>query len=89
MLVMENKTKVSKPVIGVVNSVGMDKSAKMEVSSIKKHPLYKKYLKRDKSIIFHDENNECKVGDTVKVVEVRPLSKQKRHRLVEIVKRAE
>lgn len=73
---------------GIVCSVNMQKTAKMKISYIKKHKLYKKYLKMEKTILFHDEKSECRVGDIVKVVETRPLSKLKRHSLVEIIHRA-
>jgi small subunit ribosomal protein S17 len=73
---------------GVVCSVGMQKTAKLKISYIKKHKLYKKYIRMEKTLLFHDENDECRIGDTVKVVETRPLSRHKRHRLVEIINRA-
>ena len=74
--------------IGVVTSNKMDKS--IVVSEVKrvKHPMYGKFLIKTKKYYAHDENNECNVGDTVRIMEVRPLSKNKRWRLVEIVERA-
>ena len=74
--------------IGVVTSNKMEKS--IVVSEVKrvKHPTYGKFLIKTKKYYAHDENNECNVGDTVRIMEVRPLSKNKRWRLVEIVERA-
>ena len=66
----------------------MDKTIVVAVEDHVKHPLYKKIVKRTYKLKAHDENNECKVGDTVKVMETRPLSKDKRWRLVEIMEKA-
>ena len=74
--------------VGVVVSDKMDKTIVVAVKDSVQHPLYKKILKRTKKFKAHDENNECKVGDTVKVMETRPLSKDKRWRLVEIMEKA-
>ena len=74
--------------VGVVVSDKMDKTIVVAVKDSVQHPLYKKILKRTKKFKAHDENNECHVGDTVKVMETRPLSKDKRWRLVEIVEKA-
>ena len=73
---------------GRVVSDKMDKTIVVAVEDHVKHPLYKKLVKRTYKLKAHDENNECKVGDTVKVMETRPLSKDKRWRLVEIMERA-
>ena len=73
---------------GKVISNKMDKTIVVAVEDHVKHPLYKKIVKRTYKLKAHDENNECKVGDTVKVMETRPLSKDKRWRLVEIMERA-
>ena len=73
---------------GKVVSDKMDKTIVVAVEDHVKHPLYKKIVKRTYKLKAHDENNECKVGDTVKVMETRPLSKDKRWRLVEIIERA-
>ena len=73
---------------GKVVSDKMDKTIVVAVEDHVKHPLYKKIVKRTYKLKAHDENNECKVGDTVKVMETRPLSKDKRWRLVEIISRA-
>ena len=74
--------------IGRVVSDKMDKTIVVAVEDHVKHPLYKKIVKRTYKLKAHDENNECNIGDTVKVMETRPLSKDKRWRLVEIIERA-
>ena len=74
--------------IGKVTSDKMDKTIVVAIENHVKHPLYKKVVKRKYKLKAHDENNECRIGDTVKVMETRPLSKDKRWRLVEIVERA-
>ena len=74
--------------VGKVVSDKMDKTIVVAVVDNVKHPLYKKIIKRTYKLKAHDENNECKVGDTVRVMETRPLSKDKRWRLVEIVEKA-
>ena len=66
----------------------MDKTIVVAVEDHVKHPLYKKIVKRTYKLQAHDENNECNIGDTVKVMETRPLSKNKRWRLVEIMEKA-
>ena len=73
--------------IGRVVSDKMDKTIVVAVQTSYKHPLYGKTMKRTFKLKAHDENNECQVGDTVKVMETRPLSKDKRWRLVEIVEK--
>ena len=73
---------------GKVVSDEMDKTIVVAVEDHVKHPLYKKIVKRTYKLKAHDENNECNVGDTVRVMETRPLSKDKRWRLVEIVEKA-
>ena len=73
---------------GKVVSDKMDKTIVVAVEDHVKHPLYKKIVKRTYKLKAHDEMNECNVGDTVKVMETRPLSKDKRWRLVEIVEKA-
>ena len=73
--------------IGKVVSDKMDKTIVVAVVDNVKHPLYNKIVKRTYKLKAHDENNECKIGDTVKVMETRPLSKDKRWRLVEIIER--
>ena len=74
--------------IGKVVSDKMDKTAVVAVQSFKSHPLYKKQIKTTKKFKVHDENNICGEGDTVKIMETRPLSKDKNWRLVEIVEKA-
>ncbi|MCL2050291.1 MAG: 30S ribosomal protein S17 [Lachnospiraceae bacterium] len=66
----------------------MDKTIVVSIENRIKHPLYGKIVKRTYKLKAHDENNECNIGDTVKVMETRPLSKEKRWRLVEITERA-
>ena len=73
---------------GKVVSDKMDKTIVVAVEDHVKHPLYKKIVKRTYKLKAHDENNECKIGDTAKVMETRPLSKDKRWRLVEIMEKA-
>ena len=74
--------------VGKVTSNKMDKTIVVAIEDHVKHPLYKKIVKRTYKLKAHDENNDCKIGDTVRVMETRPLSKDKRWRLVEIVERA-
>jgi len=73
---------------GKVVSDKMDKTITVAIVDNVKHPLYGKIVKKTYKLKAHDENNECKIGDTVKVMETRPLSKDKRWRLVEIIERA-
>lgn len=73
---------------GKVVSNKMQKTIVVAIEDHVKHPLYNKIVKRTYKLKAHDENNECNIGDTVKVMETRPLSKDKRWRLVEIVNRA-
>jgi small subunit ribosomal protein S17 len=74
--------------VGKVTSNKMDKTIVVAIEEHVKHPLYNKVVKRTYTLKAHDENNECNIGDTVKVMETRPLSKDKRWRLVEITERA-
>ena len=74
--------------IGEVVSDKMDKTITVLVERREKHPLYKKYVRRSSKLHAHDENNECHVGDTVSIVQCRPLSKSKAWRLHSIVERA-
>lgn len=74
--------------IGKVVSNKMDKTIVVAIETLVSHPLYKKSLKRTTKFKAHDENNECNIGDTVKIMETRPLSKEKRWRLVEIMEKA-
>jgi small subunit ribosomal protein S17 len=77
-----------KTLIGTVDSNKMDKTIVVKVETAVRHPIYKKIVKRTYKLKAHDENNECQVGDKVKVMETRPLSKDKRWRLVEIMEKA-
>ena len=73
---------------GKVMSNKMDKSIVVKVERQVQHPLYKKYYKRAKKFMAHDQNNECNIGDTVRIRESRPMSKRKRWELIEIIDRA-
>jgi len=74
--------------VGIVTSDKMDKTIVVSIVDNVKHPLYGKIVKRTYKLKAHDEKNECKIGDRVKVMETRPLSKDKRWRLVEIIEKA-
>ena len=74
--------------IGIVVSDKMDKTITIAIIRKVPHPLYKKYFKKTTRLMAHDEKDDCKVGDKVKIMETRPLSKNKRWRLVEIVEKA-
>jgi small subunit ribosomal protein S17 len=74
--------------IGKVVSDKMDKTIVVGIETLVRHPLYGKSIKRTTKFKAHDENNECKIGDKVKIMETRPLSKDKRWRLVEIIEKA-
>jgi small subunit ribosomal protein S17 len=74
--------------VGVVVSDAMDKTVLVRIDRTMRHPLYKKTVRRSSKLAAHDEHNDAHVGDTVRVVETRPLSKTKRWRIVEIVERA-
>ena len=73
---------------GVVTSNKMDKSITVAIKWKEKHPIYGKFVNKTKKYHAHDEKNECNIGDTVKIIETRPLSKTKRWRLVQIIERA-
>jgi small subunit ribosomal protein S17 len=85
-MIEETKQKVR---LGQVVSNRMDKTVVVEVSSPKRHPLYKKIMRRVARYKAHDEKNECQIGDKVKIVETRPLSRDKRWRVVEILVKGE
>ena len=74
--------------IGVVVSNKMDKSIVVEIERREKHPIYGKFIKKTDRFMAHDEKNECNIGDTVRIMETRPMSKNKCWRLVEIIERA-
>ena len=84
----ENTRAFRKTRIGTVVSDKMDKTIVVAIETNVQHKLYHKIIKRTYKLKAHDENNECNIGDIVKVMETRPLSKDKRWRLVEIVERA-
>lgn len=75
--------------VGTVVSDKMDKTVVVAVETLKRHPLYKKTVRRTKKFKAHDEHNECRIGDRVRIMETRPLSKEKRWRVVEILARGE
>jgi small subunit ribosomal protein S17 len=74
--------------VGVIFSNKMDKSVTVAVKWKEKHPMYGKFVNRTKKFHAHDESNDCHIGDTVRIMETRPLSKTKRWRVVEILERA-
>lgn len=82
------KRNMRKQRVGVVTSNKMDKSVTISVERRLKHPIYGKFVKKTNKFVAHDENNDCNIGDTIRVMETRPLSKRKRWRLVEIIERA-
>jgi len=85
---MENIQKNKRELIGLVVSDKMDKSIVVQVERFVQHKVYKKFMKRYKKYHAHDEKNEYSLGDTVKIIETRPLSKLKRFRVSAIVKKA-
>ena len=86
---MEGKSKPTKRVLtGQVVSDKMDKTIVVAIRRRKLHRLYKKFVNMTKKVKAHDEGNQCKIGDTVRVIECRPLSKDKRWRLLEVVEKA-
>ncbi|AMA49901.1 MULTISPECIES: 30S ribosomal protein S17 [Flavobacterium] len=82
------KRNLRKERVGVVTSNKMDKSIVVSQVTKVKHPLYGKFVLKTKKYVAHDEKNDCNIGDTVKIMETRPLSKTKCWRLVEIIERA-
>ena len=85
---MSEQATVKRTLLGKVVSDKMDKSITVLIERQVKHPLYGKFIKRSTKVHAHDENNECSMGDVVRVVECRPLSKTKTWQLVEIVEKA-
>jgi small subunit ribosomal protein S17 len=71
--------------VGVVTGNKMDKTAVVAVERLVRHPLYKRSFKKTSTFMVHDENNQCKVGDRVRIVECRPISKRKHWRLLEVI----
>ena len=84
----EVKRNLRKERIGVVVSNKMDKSIVVEIERREKHPIYGKFIKKTSRFMAHDEKQECNIGDTVRIMETRPMSKNKCWRLVEIIERA-
>ena len=82
------KRNLRKERIGIVTSNKMDKSIVVSVERRVKHPKYGKFVKNTTKFVAHDEKNDCNEGDTVKIMETRPLSKSKNWRLVEVIERA-
>ena len=80
--------KNKRQIVGVVTSEKMDKTITVQVVRRLQHPIYGKFVKKSKKFLAHDENNECREGDLVKIKESRPLSRRKRWQLVEVLERA-
>lgn len=85
---MTEERNLRKTRVGVVTSDKMDKTVVVSVETLVEHPLYKKRIKQTKKFKAHDEQNQCKSGDKVRIMETRPLSKDKRWRVVEIIETA-
>lgn len=85
---MSTERNSRREISGVVTSTSMDKSISVIVEKKLRHPMYGKYVRKTKKFMAHDEKNECTVGDLVRIMETRPLSKRKRWRLVEILEKA-
>ncbi len=85
---MAEERKIRKTKTGVVSSDKMDKTITVAVERKVKHPIYGKFVKKTTKFHAHDDNNEAKPGDVVKIIETRPLSKTKRWRLVEVIEKA-
>jgi small subunit ribosomal protein S17 len=85
---MEESRNLRKERTGRVSSNKMDKSITVVIERKVKHPTYGKFMSKSSKLMAHDEKNECGIGDTVRVMETRPLSKNKRWRLVEIIEKA-
>ncbi len=86
---MAEERNLRKVMVGTVTSDKMDKTVVVAVETSVKHPIYKKIVKRTYKLKAHDEENTCKIGDKVRVMETRPLSKDKRWRVVEIIEKAQ
>jgi len=86
---MSTQQAIEKTKIGTVVSNKMDKSIVVRVERRVQHPLYKKYLTRSTKFMAHDEQNTCNIGDKVKIIETRPISRKKRWRLQEVLERVE
>ena len=83
-----NRRGVRKKLTGVVVSNNMDKTAVVQVSRLKKHNAYKKYVREQKKYMAHDPQNKCQIGDKVRLIETRPMSKRKRWHVMEILETA-
>jgi small subunit ribosomal protein S17 len=83
-----NQRKLRKERVGLVSSVSMDKSIVVSVERRVKHPIYEKFVNKTSTFIAHDEKNACNVGDTVSIMETRPISKRKCWRLIKIIEKA-
>jgi small subunit ribosomal protein S17 len=84
----EEKKSIRKSRIGLVVSNKTDKTITVDIERKLRHPIYGKFVKKNTKFMAHDEENECQIGDTVRIEESRPLSRRKRWRLVEIIERA-
>ncbi|MDY0291319.1 MAG: 30S ribosomal protein S17 [Desulfuromonadaceae bacterium] len=85
---MTTERRNKKKVVGVVTSDKMDKTVVVKTDDLVKHPVYKKYLKRSKKYKAHDETNSCSVGDKVLITETRPLSRDKRWRVTQVLEKS-
>ena len=85
---MSESRNLRKEKVGIVTSDKMDKSISVRVEIKVKHPMYGKYIKQSNKFMAHDEKNECGIGDKVRIMETRPLSKNKNWRLVEVIEKA-
>ena len=85
---MTTERRNKKKVVGVVTSDKMDKTVVVKTDDLVKHPVYKKYLKRSKKYKAHDETNSCRVGDKVLITEARPLSRDKRWRVTQVLEKS-
>ncbi len=86
---MSTENKIQRSQVGRVVSNKMDKTVTVRLERLVKHPLYGKYIRRSSKVHAHDENNECNEGDTVRISQTRPLSKNKSWQVVEVVERAQ
>lgn len=84
----ELKVKNKRTEVGVVFSNKADKTIVITVNKLEKHPLFKKYIRRRKKLMAHDEHNQCNIGDTVEIIESRPLSKRKCWQLKQVLQKA-
>ncbi|MFA5701094.1 MAG: 30S ribosomal protein S17 [Desulfuromonas sp.] len=85
---MTTERRNKKKVVGVVTSDKMDKTVVVKTEDLVKHPVYKKYLKRSRKYKAHDENNSCTVGDKVLITETRPMSRDKRWRVTQVLEKS-